>query len=105
MIESNIPKRRGRGPQHHVRSAEAKIAKSRAKYEAEQKHKLESASARQADAHLRTPSEQLARLNKRLGAGSGATRERERLAARIAAQGGAQAIVEVSWRLWRRCRR
>jgi len=38
--------------------------------------------------------EQLARLDRRLGAGSGATRERAKLKARIVAQGGSQSVVE-----------
>ena len=42
----------------------------------------------------RSPQEQLARLDRRLGAGLGATRERAKLQARIAAQAASQSVVE-----------
>lgn len=92
MLEG-LPKRRGRGSQKHKRAGEPKIHKALSKWTSEQEHKREGVSRRTADAQIRSPEEQLARLDRRLGAGSGAVRERRRLTAAISSQRGSQAIV------------
>ena len=93
MLEG-LPKRRGRGPQKHVRSNDPKITKARKAWDQGQERKREGVSRRTADAQIRTPDEQLARLDRRLGAGSGASRERRRLEAAISSQRGSQRVVE-----------
>jgi len=70
------------------------VRKAKEHFDREQATKLADREDRIAMALDRSPEEQLARLDRRLGAGSGATRERAKLKARIVAQGGSQSVVE-----------
>lgn len=70
------------------------VRKAKEHFDRERATKLADREDRIAMALDRSPAGQLARLDRRLGAGSGATRERAKLKARIVAQGGSQSVVE-----------
>lgn len=95
MSESKI-RHSGRtsGPNTRKNAGMPGVRKAKEYFDRERATKLADREDRIAMALDRSPADQLARLDRRLGAGLGASRERARLATQIAAQGGSQSVVE-----------
>lgn len=95
MSESKI-KHRGRTekPNRRLNASHPGVYKAKQLHDKRKEAQNEACADRIGMAEGRSPQEQVARLNRRLGAGSGAVRERSRLATLIAAQGGSQSVVE-----------